>query len=349
MYEVTVTVSDGVARNSQAVLVTVTNKEEDGKITLTQRRPQEGIAITANLSDPDGNITDTKWQWYRGNVPIGIFTTETADASTAEQMVTLRVNDNGTPDNADDDGGDNSAINATDSEVTDCTLETGTASITCAINDATSSTYIPVAADDGKKLHARASYVDGYATDKLRNEEIDETGVFAKDGKDDGDIASATSEQAAVKRPNANAAPKFVEKGPVSRSVAENVKNAGVGDPVAASDSDPLIYTLSGDDAGSFKVDNSGQIQTKKKLDYETKSSYTVTLTATDPSLSSASITVNITVTDADDPATISGLVEVEYAENGKEPVRSLLCDRPGRRRHRLVVERSGRSEVRDP
>ena len=75
MYEVTVTVSDGVARSSQAVLVTVTNKEEDGKITLTQRRPQEGIAITANLGDPDGNITDTKWQWYRGNAPIGIFTT----------------------------------------------------------------------------------------------------------------------------------------------------------------------------------------------------------------------------------------------------------------------------------
>ena len=115
--------------------------------------------------------------------------------------------------------------------------------------------------------------------------------VFTKDGKDDGDIASATSEQAAVKRPNANAAPKFVDKGPVSRSVAENVKDAGVGDPVSASDSDPLIYTLSGDDAGSFKVDSSGQIQTKVKLDHETKSSYTVTLTATDPSLSSVSIT----------------------------------------------------------
>ena len=50
VYEVTVTVSDGVARSSQAVLVTVTNKEEPGKITLSQRRPQEGIAITANGS-----------------------------------------------------------------------------------------------------------------------------------------------------------------------------------------------------------------------------------------------------------------------------------------------------------
>ena len=42
---------------------------------------------------------------------------------------------------------------------------------------------------------------------------------------------AATSEQAAVERPNANAAPRFLDKGPVSRSVAENVKDAGVGDP----------------------------------------------------------------------------------------------------------------------
>ena len=38
----------------------------------------------------------------------------------------------------------------------------------CAINGATSSTYIPVAADGadgGDKLQARASYVDGYVTD----------------------------------------------------------------------------------------------------------------------------------------------------------------------------------------
>ena len=66
VYLVTVTASDGSASKSQAVSVTVRNVEEDGKVTLSQLVPQEGIAITARLRDDDGNITGTEWQWYRG-------------------------------------------------------------------------------------------------------------------------------------------------------------------------------------------------------------------------------------------------------------------------------------------
>ena len=88
----------------------------------------------------------------------------------------------------------------------------------------------------------------------------------------------------------------------------ENVADENVGDPIDASDDQAaVIYTLSGADAGSFKLDtrNSGQIKSKVKLDYETKSSYTVTLTASDPLGASASITVNITVIDGPDKAVI--------------------------------------------
>ena len=51
VYLVTVTASDGVASKSQGVSITVKNTEEAGKITLTQLVPQEGIAITARLTD----------------------------------------------------------------------------------------------------------------------------------------------------------------------------------------------------------------------------------------------------------------------------------------------------------
>ena len=138
------------------------------------------------------------------------------------------------------------------------------------------------------------------------------------------DSAVKTSEQDSVVRPNANARPRFLDKGPVERDVVENVKDASVGDPVAATDTDPLIYTLSGDDAASFKIDNSGQIQTKVKLDYETKSSYTVTVTATDPSLSSASTTVNINVTDEDDGAEVILLTGNAPAFAAEEMTRSV-------------------------
>ena len=70
MYLVTVTASDGVASKSQAVSITVFNREEVGSISLTQIVPQEGIAITARLNDQDGNITETEWQWYRSVTKI---------------------------------------------------------------------------------------------------------------------------------------------------------------------------------------------------------------------------------------------------------------------------------------
>ena len=95
VYEVTVTVSDGVARSSQAVLVTVTNKEEPGKITLSQRRPQEGIAITARLTDPDGNITDTQVAVVQGKRPHRHLHHRRGDRQLLieETVSTLRIDD----------------------------------------------------------------------------------------------------------------------------------------------------------------------------------------------------------------------------------------------------------------
>ena len=71
VYLVTVTASDGSASKSQPVSITVTNREEAGKVTLTQLVPQQGIAITARLRDQDNNITGTEWQWYRGHWESG--------------------------------------------------------------------------------------------------------------------------------------------------------------------------------------------------------------------------------------------------------------------------------------
>ena len=100
------------------------------------------------------------------------------------------------------------------------------------------------------------------------------------------------------------APPVFTEGASATRSVAENTAaGENIGDPVAATDAnnDTLTYTLGGADAESFDIEeSSGQLQTKAALDYETKTSYTVEVTATDPSGASATITVTITVTDVD-------------------------------------------------
>ena len=68
-------------------------------------------------------------------------------------------------------------------------------------------------------------------------------------------------------------------------------------------DNDTLTYTLGGTDADSFDIaSTTGQLQTKAALDYETKSSYTVTVTAYDGNSGAGRITVTINVTEANNP-----------------------------------------------
>ena len=101
-----------------------------------------------------------------------------------------------------------------------------------------------------------------------------------------------------------NRAPEFTEGDSTTRSVAENTAadtNIGAAITATDADDDTLTYTLSGTDAASFTiVGTSGQLKTSAALDFETKKSYTVTVTVSDSSLTDI-ITVTITVTDVDE------------------------------------------------
>ena len=102
-------------------------------------------------------------------------------------------------------------------------------------------------------------------------------------------------------------APTLSEGTNAYRSIAENTPaGEDIGDPVAAS-GNPLIFGLEGDDAASFDiVPATGQLKTKTDLDYETKASYVVTLTATNPSGASSTTAVTINVNNVDEPGTIT-------------------------------------------
>ena len=103
-----------------------------------------------------------------------------------------------------------------------------------------------------------------------------------------------------------------------NRSVAENTAaGVDIGSPVTAAYSGTVTYTLGGTDAASFDiVAATGQLRTKAALDYETRSSYEVAVTATDAD-GSVTSTVAIEVTDVIELTTFSGPTMVTFAENG--------------------------------
>ena len=98
-----------------------------------------------------------------------------------------------------------------------------------------------------------------------------------------------------------NDAPEFAAE-TATRSVAENtVSDANIGIPVVAMDEDrpmqALTYALGGTDDEAFDIDGAtGQLKTKEALNYEIKTDYEVTVTATDTGDGMDTITVTINV-----------------------------------------------------
>ena len=160
-----------------------------------------------------------------------------------------------------------------------------------AIEGETSDRYTPVADDVGNYLQVTVSYTDGHT----------ESG--SKD-------LQHTFTNPVRPAQDSNAAPDF-SSAPAGRSVPENTP-AGekIGDAVTATDADEadkdrLTYSLGPADALLvFTIDEtSGQLLTKAALDHEDTPSYSVTVTAADPSGESDSILVTVEVTDEDEAA----------------------------------------------
>ena len=171
---------------------------------------------------------------------------------------------------------------------------TGWSNIPNTTSTATTSSYTTVLADAGFFLRAAVSYTDNRGGGK-RAEGITSLRVFGE-----------------------NQQPTFPTTEDGERTVPEN-SSAGtsVGAPVAADDpeNDRLTYLLSGTDAASFTiVAGTGQLRVKDPLDFETKSSYEVTVDVHDgkdglgnnSAAIDDSIDVTITVGNVDEPGSVT-------------------------------------------
>ncbi len=208
---------------------------------------------------------------------------------------------------------------------------------------APSASYMPVAADDGMRLCAQASYFDD-----------------AEPAGDDPDTATrdtsvGISEAVIEVRPTSNSAPTFPDEdtdGTADPVMVEEAENDGgtVGEEaITATDNnndpddhaDLLLYSLEGPDKDSFTVEergaNGGQISVADgvTLDFENPSDmggtagdnmYVVMVKATDPSGSSDMVEVTISVTGVEEmpmaPEGVTNPAEVDYPEgDNTDPV----------------------------
>ena len=92
-----------------------------------------------------------------------------------------------------------------------------------------------------------------------------------------------------------------------TRTVAENAPSGNLGSPITAvATSGSVTYTLGGSDASSFEiVSTTGQLRTRSPLNYESKNSYDVRVTATDAD-GSAVTSVTIDVTNVDETGSLT-------------------------------------------
>ena len=329
-YHVTVTAYDSIGMTaSQNVIVTVTNVDEPGVVTLSgssstlqpRLQPQADTTIYARLSDPDGVKGSVTWHWATS-------TGASNDGKTPSDMGKL-IKSNSYKPSADD------------------------------VNDSTNTHFLWAIATytdgEGRGKKATSTQPTGDVTTvnykvKVKNQYCSATTTA---GTDDNN----NQQYRCSRVMDGNVAPKF-SAAHVTRSIQENAPGNIPGGPVTATDSantscdvnqgfynfgclnltsarstypngadllatnittntivtDQLTYSLGGDDASKFELVNywSGQLKVKAALDYENPTDkdkdniYAVTVRATDPSGKSDTIDVSITVTKKNEAPTVS-------------------------------------------
>ena len=210
------------------------------------------------------------------------------------------------------------------------------------IEDANSDTYKPVTGDVASTLTATASYTDGHGPSKTA--EAGSANIVEEDTRnktpafgDQDTLTDGVQNTMATRKVDENTEAVAADDAVENDDTADNV-----GGVVMATDPDPNAetptYTLGGADAAKFRVRSNGQIEVGAgtKLDYETKTTYMVTLTAEDSFGSSSSIAVTIMVNPIDEVPeimlgglAISGMSSVEYAENGMDAVATYTAAGP--------------------
>ena len=329
-YTVTVTASDGTLTATVDVTVTITNIDEAGTVALSTNEPSGRAEITAALTDPDEGVTGAVWQWERssdGN-------TDWADIGTSSPSYTPVDGDVGYHLRARASYTDGHGPGKTAQAASTQAVQAG-ANRPPEFDSATATREVPENTEAGGNIGVPVTAADPDTGDTpaytLEGADLDSFDIDSASGQiqtksgvtydhetkssysvtvkaDDNNGGTATID-VTITVADVDEPPEF-DSATATREVPENTEaGENIGAPVTAADpdtGDTPAYTLGGTDATFFDIDAStGQLQTKAALDYETKSGYTVTVTASDGTLT-ATVDVTVTVTNIDEAGTVA-------------------------------------------
>ena len=311
---------------SRDVTIRVANADDEGTVTLSHIQPESGTKITATLTDPDGISQTVDWTW------------ETAVDTAAEgTVVNARVNattltSTYTPTAG--DGTNNSTLSVraeyTDSDGTRY-IDSDDPARVADDKDPPSTTSTAVRSAPADSNQAPKFYKNGVNQDPPETPDEDDTNERLPKNEAttytryvlENTIRNVALSEVDARVYDTSPDTPFVSgtDDPVDGvvTVYDTWDNTLETPPVASVEADGtggnqfLHYSLSGADAKYFEIPQAdvtavpddgilpktrGVIRTKGPLDFETRRSYTVTVTATDPGGLTDTVTVTIHVVD---------------------------------------------------
>ena len=329
MYMVTVMAEAGGEMDMMEVMVTVTDMDEDGVVTLMPATaPVVGTPVTATLDDPDGGVTDITWQWHTVELPgepleITGETGETYTPVGGDVGVHLQAEATYT-----DAHGMQTKEQTTDGVVVSRNTapefpatETGDRSVAenTAAGDNVGDPVTAMDADRDDTLTYALSGTDAASFD------IDEmTGqLMTKDALDSETKASYMVVVTATDGSGANDTQMVTitvtdvdEQPVVAGEATSDYPEKGEAAVAAYTGTDPegvtVTWSLSGDDAEDFEISEDGMLTFKESPNFEapadmdTNNVYMVTVEASDGTTDNVMQAVTVTVTNVDEPGMVT-------------------------------------------
>ena len=360
VYEVTVEATDAVSNTgTKNVKIIVTNAEEDGKVTMSQLRPRVGVAITASVTDPDGDVSNVTWQWYDNTIvdsdltqnaiakatsatykPVegdigdtlwarAMYTDGEGEDKTEMGMSTNVVavdTRNRAPvfDDQDDDtkgvqndettrevaenseAGVGSPVTATDSDPNSDRLDYTLSGDDAGLFSVGADDPDTMDVDEGGQIMVKSGTKLDYETKRTYS-----VTLKAADSFGDYDTIDVTIMVTQVNEEPVISVGGLAVTGQSAIDYAENGTGMVATYSASGPDSDMASWTLSGDDAGDFRISSAGVLTFSPYPNYEspadanTDNVYMVTIMADDETYD-AMKAVTVTVTNEDEPGRVT-------------------------------------------